>query len=133
MDIHKTYQIAATPSEVWRALTETDSVERWGAGPAKMSADPGSPFSQWGGDIWGTVVEAEPPRRLVQEWYGGDWPQPSFATFTLTVEGSGTRVDLSHAGVPDDEAAAFDAGWDDYYFGPMKEMLETGARPLTQA
>ena len=35
-----------------------------------------------------------------------------------------TRLDLEHTGVPDAEAADFDAGWDDYYLGPMKELLE---------
>jgi hypothetical protein len=35
---------------------------------------------------------------------------------------------LTHTGVPDDVAGDFDAGWDDYYLGPLKDLLES-ARP----
>ena len=124
MDITKTYLIAAPIDEVWRALTDPAAMEEWGAGAADMDAEPGGEFSQWSGDIRGTVQEIEPPARLVEEWYGGEWAEPSIATFTLTPVRGGTRVSLQHTNVPDDEAADFDAGWDDYYFGPIRETLE---------
>jgi uncharacterized protein YndB with AHSA1/START domain len=124
MDITKSYVIAASPSEVWRALTEAESIEGWGGGPAVMRSEAGSPFSLWGGDIWGTNVQVVPERCLVQEWYGGEWPAPSIVTFTLTPERGGTLVELLHRRVPDDEAVEFEAGWDDYYLGAIKEYLE---------
>jgi uncharacterized protein YndB with AHSA1/START domain len=125
VDIHKTYVIATPTSAVWAALTEPALIERWGGGPVTMAAQPGSAFSFWGGDIHGTVVEVDPGRELLEEWYGGDWDAPSFARFTLSPdESGGTRLELEHRGVPDDEAPDFDAGWDDYYLGPLKELLE---------
>lgn len=124
MDIEKSYFIQAPITEVWRALTDPAVMDQWGAGPAEMRAEPGGTFSQWGGDIHGTVLEAEPPLRLVEEWYGGEWPSPSIATFILSADRDGTRVTLLHNGLPDDEAAEFDAGWDDYYFGPIRQLLE---------
>jgi uncharacterized protein YndB with AHSA1/START domain len=124
MDITKSYLIAASPSAVWRALTDPEAIEEWGAGPAEMHAEPGGSFSLWAGDIRGTNVQVVPERSLVQEWYGGDWPAPSIASFTLTAEDSGTRLDLLHRGVPGDEVDEFDEGWDDYYLGAIKEYLE---------
>jgi len=35
-----------------------------------------------------------------------------------------TEVLLKHENVPTEEENDFDHGWDDYYFGPIKEYLE---------
>lgn len=125
MDIRKTYVIDSPPDDVWRALTDPETIDAWGGGPVVMAAEPGFEFSFWGGDIHGTVREVDPGRSMVQEWYGGDWPAPSLARFTLAANAEGgTLLTLDHTGVPDDEAADFDAGWDDYYVGPLKDLLE---------
>lgn len=125
MDLTKSYFIGAPPEAVWRALTEPVLIEAWGGGPAEIRAEPGAAFTLWGGAIYGTVTAAEPPLRLVQEWWGDDeWDEASIATFGLTPEGEGTRLTLAHTSVPDDEADDFDVGWDDYYLGPLKELLE---------
>lgn len=125
MDLEKTYLIGAPADDVWRALTDPDVIAAWGGGPAVMSAAPGAEFSLWGGDIHGTVVEAEAPHRLVQEWWGGaDWEAPSLATFVLEPAGRRTLLKLRHTGVPDGVAPDFDAGWDDYYLGPLRDLLE---------
>lgn len=126
MDIHKSYTIAAPTAAVWAALTDPDVIEEWGGGPAVMAPEPGFAFTLWGGDIHGTVVEVDPGRSMLQEWYGGDWDTPSLARFTLAATPDGaTLLDLEHTDVPDDEATDFDAGWDDHYLGPMKELLES--------
>ena len=128
MDIRKVYDIDARPREVWAALTEPSVIERWGGGPVVMSPVPGSEFSLWGGDIHGTVADVDLGISMTQEWYGGDWDAPSFARFTLSTRPDGlTRLTLEHTGVPDDEAADFDAGWDEYYLRPIKELLEERA------
>jgi uncharacterized protein YndB with AHSA1/START domain len=123
-DIRKSYVIDAPPETVWRALTDAGVMEEWGAGSASMDPRPGGLFSQWGGDIYGTVTEVAPGDRLVEEWYGGEWAEPSIAVFVLSEHGEGTLLDLTHTGVPDDQLAEFDAGWDDYYLGAIKEWAE---------
>jgi len=125
MDLTKSYFIGAPPAAVWRALTDPEVIAAWGGGPAEIRAEAGAAFTFWGGDIYGTVTAAEPPIRLVQEWWGDDeWDEASVATFELRPEGDGTRLTLSHTNVPDDEADDFDVGWDDHYLGPLKELLE---------
>jgi uncharacterized protein YndB with AHSA1/START domain len=125
VDITKDYLIEAPVREVWRALTDPVVIERWGGGPVEMSAEPGAQFSLWGGDIHGRNLTAEPPSRLVQEWFGGDWEESSVVEFVLAGEGVRTRLTLLHTRVPDDVAADFDAGWDEYYLGPMRALLES--------
>ena len=126
MDLTKSYFIGAPPAGVWRALTDPDVIEAWGGGPAEIRAEAGATFAFWGGDIYGTVMAAEPPHRLVQEWWGDDveWDEASVATFELRPEGEGTRLTLAHTNVPDEEEDELDTGWDDYYLGPLKELLE---------
>lgn len=123
-EITKTYQFSAPVSEVWRALVDVDVIEQWSGAPAEMLADPGGRFSMWAGDIYGTVTEVDPQHRLVEEWFGGPWDQPSIATFTLEATEDGTTLTLEHTNVPDDEAPDFAAGWDDYYLGAIKELLD---------
>jgi len=125
MDIRKVYVIDAATDAVWAALTQPDVIDRWGGGPSVMAAEPGFAFEFWGGDIHGTVLQVDPGRSMLQEWYGGDWNSPSLARFTLVAgPDGGTRVVLEQTGVPDEEAADFDAGSDDFYLGPLKELLE---------
>jgi uncharacterized protein YndB with AHSA1/START domain len=122
--IRKTYVIDAPPETVWRALTDAAAMEEWGAGPADFDPRVGGVFSQWGGDIHGTMTAVVPGGRLVEEWWADDWALPSVAAFTLSEHGEGTLLELKHTEVPDEEADEYDAGWDVSYLGPIKEWAE---------
>ena len=128
MDIHKTYFIDAPAESVWAALTQPAVIDSWGGGPSVMAAEPGFEFQLWGGDIRGTVLEVDAGRLLVEEWYSGEWATPSIARFIVRAEpDGGTRLALLHTGVPEADAADIDAGWDEYYLGPIQTLLEASA------
>ena len=122
--IAKMYQIKAPIKKVWKALVDPKIIEQWGAGPAKMSERVGEEFSLWGGDIHGKNIEVGINKKLVQEWYSGNWPEPSIAKFTLKASKGTTLLELTHKDVPDNEAKEIDEGWDLYYLGPVKKLLE---------
>ena len=128
-DIKQTYDIAASPTEVWRALTDPVVIREWSGATAEFPVAVVAPYSLWNGDIRGRVLEMEPSRRLVQTWQPKDWTRTdSVVTFTLTPRGKGTRVDLVHVNV---EASDFDGtteGWDAYYLGAIKRMFEAKTR-----
>lgn len=124
-NIEQTYSIKAPVAKVWQALTDDKVMERWGAGPAKMDPTKGGEFSLWGGDIHGTNTKFIPEKILEQDWYGHDHPERKYkVTFTLNLDGAATAVHLLHADVPDEEVKDFENGWRDYYFNPMKKLLE---------
>jgi len=128
VDIHKTYFIDAPAENVWAALTQPAVIDSWGGGPSVMAAEPGFEFQLWGGDIHGTVLEVDAGRLLVEEWYSGEWATPSIARFIVRAEpDGGTRLALLHTGVPEADAADIDAGWDEYYLGPIQTLLEASA------
>lgn len=122
--VQQSYLINAPTGKVWQALIDPKIIDKWGAGPVKMSEKEGVEFSFWGGDIHGKNIEVIPNKKLVQEWMAGEWDNFSRVTFALSKEGDKTRVDLLHEDVPDNEAKEIEDGWKRYYLGPLKELLE---------
>ena len=120
----KIYSIRAPVREVWQALTDPKKIDAWGGGPAKMEPKAGTKFTLWGGDIHGTNTKVVPEKILMQDWFSGDWPEPSKVTFTLTGKAYTTEVKLTHTDIPDDEFSDIKSGWDDYYLEPLKTLLE---------
>lgn len=122
--IKQKYLIKAPIEKVWQALVDPSIIDDWGGGPAEMDDKVGSDFKLWGGDIHGRNLKVTKNKQLVQEWYGGDWDQPSRVTFTLTEKGPKTEVQLLHENVPDNEVKSIEDGWSKYYLGPLKQLLE---------
>ena len=118
--LEQTYTINSSLEKVWQTLVDPKEIAAWGAGPAVMDAKKGSEFKLWGGDIWGKNLEVILQKKLVQEWYGGDWPEPSKVTFTFKDLGDNkTQVNLLHENLPNEEASEFEQGWKDYYLGDV--------------
>lgn len=122
--ITKKYLINAPVEKVWESLIDPKIIEKWGAGPAEMSEEIGFNFKLWGGDVHGKNTKVVKNKVLVQDWYGGEWNEPSKAIFTLTKKGEGTLLEFVNENVPDEEAKNIDSGWDDYYLGPIRDYLE---------
>ncbi len=123
--IEQTYIIAGTPEEVWEALTNPELIPQWSGAPATYTPEPEAEYSLWGGDIGGRVVQVEPGQRLVQTWQPTSWQRDdSVVTFLLTPTDEGTRVDLVHDNVEESDYAGTTEGWDIYYLGPIKKMIE---------
>lgn len=126
--IRQRYLIRSSLDKVWNALTNPKIIEKWGAGPVKMKSEAGFEFSLWGGDIWGKNLEVVNPdggeKKLVQEWYGGEWEIPSIVIFKLNASNGYTEVILEHKDVPKEEIEDISSGWNDYYLGAIKKLLE---------
>ena len=122
--VRQIYNIKASPAAVWQALIDPKKIIAWGGGPVVMDSRVDTKFKLWGSEIHGTNILVIPHKKLVQDWYGGVWPQPSKVTFTLTPQHDATRLELHHENIPDAEAKDIDAGWREYYLGPLKDYLE---------
>lgn len=105
-------------------MTDAEAAEKWGASPAKVNAIEGGEFSYWDGDIHGIYTKLIPNQLIEQDWYGHDNPDRKFnATFTFETEGTVTKVNLVFTGEIEDEAKDI-KDWQEYYFDPIKELLE---------
>lgn len=90
--------LRASPSRVWRALTDPSQLSQW-LMPAEFTAEVGASLSfdagQWG-LIHGEVLELVPERLLRISWRNP--PLDTTVTWTLEPLGSGTRLLMEHAG-----------------------------------
>lgn len=120
--IKKYFKLNASPADVYNALTNQVMVEIWTGEPAIMSAEPGSEFSLWGGEIEGRNVEFVPDQKIVQAWYFGE-ENDSIVTIKLHPEGKGTKVELFQTNVPDDAYENMVEGWESDYFGSLGELF----------
>lgn len=123
-DFKKYYTIAASPEDVYKALTFAGTIELWTGDKAEMSTEPESEFSLWDGSIVGKNIEFEEGRRIVQEWYFGDQPEKSIVTIKLHPDKKGTSVELRHSNIPDQDYDDIVDGWNNSYFGSLQEFYE---------
>jgi activator of HSP90 ATPase len=118
----KYYIIPAEPEEVYLALTIESTIQLWTGEKAEMSATPGTEFSLWNGNVVGKNLEFEEGKKIVQEWYFGDQPEPSIVTIKLHKDVKGTSVELRHTNIPDEDFIDIVDGWDNIYFADLKEF-----------
>ena len=122
--LKQTYHIHAPVEKVWQALVDPKEIDAWGGGPVKMDEKVGTKFSLWGGEIHGKNIEVTPKKKLVQEWFGGKWDEPSIATFYLSMQAGKTSIDFLQTNIPDNEVEDIADGWKKYYLGPLKSFVE---------
>lgn len=127
--IKQTYTIDASASKVWQALVDPKLIKQWTGVKAVMSEKEGPTFKLWGGDIWGTNTKVIAEEFLEQDWFGGDWDVASKVKIKLHANQNGsTTVNLIHDSLPKGQENSFADGWKDYYFEPIKELLENNER-----
>jgi uncharacterized protein YndB with AHSA1/START domain/DNA-binding transcriptional ArsR family regulator len=132
--VYVTY-IQSTPEQAWHALTDADltaeywghsNVSDWQAGsPWEHQRTDGSGIA----DVVGTVVEVEPPKRLVIT-FGGPGEDtaagPSQVAFDIEPHGDIVRLTVTHENLADQaEYDAASAGWP-AVLANLKSLLETG-------
>ncbi len=122
--IEQTYTIKAPVEKVWQALTNAETAEKWGAGPARVDAREGGEYSFWDGDIHGIFTKLIPNKLIEQSWYGHDNPTWRYdIAFTFQGDERVTSVRMTYSGDILDEQKDI-ADWREYYFDPIKKLLE---------
>jgi uncharacterized protein YndB with AHSA1/START domain len=145
--------IKATPQAIWDAITKPEWTDRYGyTGLAEYDLRPGGAFRVVAGDamekagftgtmVDGEVIEADPPRKLVQTWrllMDPDLEAEGFTRVTYEIEEAdgSTRLTVIHdldgapklAPMVSGELSGTGAGggWA-WILSDLKSLLETGA------
>ena len=124
-DVRVSVDVAAKPATVWRCITEADLLSSWLAAGVEFRAEVGSPvrirFDGHRTVVEGEVVEVVEGRRLSFTWGVASGPQAGTmpagstrVTIALEPSGAGTRVTLTHAGLPEAERRDHEGGWREY-------------------
>ena len=148
--VYRVY-IKATPQAVWDAITRPEWVQRYGYRcPGEFELHPGGRYQalanagmkQMGAPdvvIEGTVIEADPPRKLVQTWRMLFEPAMAAEPFTqvtyeIEEEYHLTRLTVSHdlqdapvhAALVNGDVPNAGGGWP-MVLSDLKTLLETGS------
>ncbi|MBN1133151.1 MAG: SRPBCC domain-containing protein [Bacteroidales bacterium] len=123
-DLRRFYRIKADAGEVYSALTNPFSIELWSGNPAKMIPEAGTEFSMFDGEIEGINLEFVKDSKIVQEWYFGEREEKSIVTILLSNDRLYTKIELTQTNIPDEAFEEMLTGWDQYYFGALKDFFE---------
>jgi activator of HSP90 ATPase len=121
-----TAHFAVKPEVVYRAWLSSKEHSEMTGSAAKVQARVGGRFSAWDGYITGKTLELQPHSRIVQAWRTGEFaesdPDSRVEILLKNVEG-GTSLTLTHTDIPEGQAESYRAGWEEWYFGPMREYF----------
>ena len=122
-NIKRYYTLNASPKDVFNALTNKKMLEIWTGETAIMEPVTGAEFSLWDGSITGINLEIEENKKIVQQWYFGEEEENSTVTLKLHLHKKGTSVELLHINIPEEAFENISDGWDEDYFGALKELF----------
>jgi uncharacterized protein YndB with AHSA1/START domain len=151
--VHRIY-IKATPEAIWDAITKPEWSQRYGyGGSVEFDLRPGGAYRTHASEeflaagapevvVDGEVIEADPPRKLVQTWrmlMDPDLQAEGFTRLTYEIEPGeyGTKLTVIHEleraprlaalvnGQLESEGAG--GGWA-WVLSDLKSLLETGER-----
>jgi activator of HSP90 ATPase len=124
--IRQTVTLKASPHSVYEALMDSRKHAKFTGGKASISQMVGGKFSTYDGYASGVNQELVADKKIVQTWRAGDWPDGHYSkvTFSLSAVEGGTRLTFTQSGVPEEQYEDVSQGWKDYYWTPIKEILE---------
>ncbi len=119
--------IPAAPEAVYAAwMSNKEHGAMTNTPEAQISARVGGKFSAGGGYMWGTTLELDPPKRIVQLWRTTEFPEEapdSRLEVVLEAAKGGTKISIIQTEIPAGQGASYRQGWIDYYFTPMKQYF----------
>ena len=126
--IKQAYYIKAPISEVFDAISDSQTLARWFLKSAEIEHKKGGKYSfAWLGVDFkqdGNVLDFKEDKKLVIDWASAG--EDSVVTFTTKKEGADTLLTLVHSGFRDNERRYMSlAGWT-YYLMNLKSVLENG-------
>lgn len=145
--------IDAPAQKIWDAITSSEYSTRYGyAGPVSYELTPGGSYVNYASEemkkmnmpdivVNGTVLEADPPRKLVQKW-DPVWLEEPAVTLTWEISeypGNPSLLTLTQEAAESPETERQTAGGDNpgtggggwpWVLASMKTLLETG-KPMS--
>jgi activator of HSP90 ATPase len=124
--IRQSVTFKSPPHEVYEALMDSEKHARFTGAAASISREVGGRFTAYDGSLEGENLELVPDVKIVQSWRADDWREGHYsrATFSLKEIEGGTRLAFTQTGVPEESYEDIKQGWIDFYWDPMKQLLE---------
>lgn len=124
--IQQSEEFAATPAGLFEMYMDSKKHSAATGGAAKISRKAGGAFTAWGGQLRGKNLLIIPKRMIVQSWRSINFKKgdpDSILVLTFSKTATGARVDIVHAGVPEQDHAGVTQGWPKFYWEPWRAYL----------
>ena len=119
--------IKAAPREIYETLMDSKKHSEFTGGEAKINPKVGGKFTAYDGYAEGKNLELAPDKKIIQSWRASDWPEGHFSTVTFLLKKNGkgsTKLEFSQKEIPREFTKDISDGWKEYYWKPIKKMLE---------
>ena len=116
----------ATPDQLFDMYLDPQEHAAFTGSPVSIGQSPGTSFRAFDGMLSGTILHVEPKRLIVQTWRSRNWPLEaldSILTLSFWPQEVGSRIELVHVNVPDEDFAGVSQGWEKYYWNPWRAHL----------
>jgi len=124
-NLRQTVTFRAKANAVYELLMDAKKHSALAGDEAKISRRIGGRFNI-GGYIQGVNLELVPDQKIVQTWRYEDWPEGHYstATFSFKENNGKTKMTFTQVGIPAQFYEDIKQGWIDFYWNPIKEILE---------
>jgi uncharacterized protein YndB with AHSA1/START domain len=122
--------LPAAPERLFDMYLDARTHAAFTGAPANIEPRAGAAFSAFDGILSGTILHVEPKRLIVQTWRSANGPAEvvdSVLVLTFLPQGNGSRMELVHVNVPDDDFAGVSQGWEKFYGTPWRAHLLGGS------
>ncbi len=118
--------INAKAEKFYEAYLSSEGHTALTGSPARVDGTVDGDFTAWDGYIQGMFLELEKNKRIVQAWRTAEFPaetEDSIVEILLEEDHGKTKLTLKHTNIPEGQADDYKAGWEDFYFKPMREYF----------
>ena len=132
VSITATDEFRTTAQELYTTLTSADRLAAFTRSPPTVfeGAEPGKKFALFGGNVSGSYSELDPPKKVVQKWRLGTWPEGYFSNlnvqFDQNNEDQVTYMRVKWDGVPVGEEDVVKKNWEEFYVKSIKRTFGFG-------
>jgi uncharacterized protein YndB with AHSA1/START domain len=124
------------PSRIYEVWLDADAHGSFTGAEAFIEPSIGGKHTAHDEYIWGTFLELEPSKRIVQAWRTTEFPadaHDSRVEVLLEAIEAGTRVTIVHSNIPEGQGEKYRAGWREFYLEPLKLFLAPAAKKQAAA
>ena len=125
--IKQLVKFSASPALIYDLLADSKKHTAVTGKNAAISRKIGGTFMVGGNEVSGVNVDLVPGKRIVQAWRHKRFPEGIFSmaavTLTPTSDG-GTKLVLTHRGVPKDLIPETERAWREQYWSRIKAYLQ---------
>ena len=127
--LHQTITFSASPRALYELLMDADKHSDLTGSDVVMSRDIGGEFEVFDGYCHGHNIDLAEGRKIIQAWFFDEegWPEDhySICKFEFTGNGGETTLTFTQTDIPVHLLDRIAAGWEEFYWAPMQEYLES--------